>query len=175
MDYKNAGVDIEAGYESVELMKKFVKGTMRPEVLGGLGGFSGAFSLKAIKDMEDPVLGLGDRLPVNLTGILRDVGENTAALSQICLVQRLRRAAVGHVRVLVNPRLVDMSERHIVETGIRQFLKADRNMCRIAAVCQQDMNPAVPGGTTAVIQGLADLLTVVAEAMNFGVDMLEVY
>ena len=29
MDYKNAGVDIEAGYESVELMKKFVKGTMR--------------------------------------------------------------------------------------------------------------------------------------------------
>ena len=56
MDYKNAGVDIEAEYESVELMKKFVKGTMRPEVLGGLGGFSGAFSLKAIKDMEDPVL-----------------------------------------------------------------------------------------------------------------------
>ena len=56
MDYKNAGVYIEAGYESVELMKKFVKGTMRPEVLGGLGGFSGAFSLKTIKDMEDPVL-----------------------------------------------------------------------------------------------------------------------
>ena len=56
MDYKNAGVDIEAGYESVELMKKFVKGTMRPEVLGGLGGFSGAFSLDAIKNMEEPVL-----------------------------------------------------------------------------------------------------------------------
>ena len=52
MDYKNAGVDIEAGYESVELMKKFVKGTMRPEVLGGLGGFSGAFWLDAIKNME---------------------------------------------------------------------------------------------------------------------------
>lgn len=56
MDYKTAGVDIEAGYKSVELMKEYVKGTMRPEVLGGLGGFSGAFSLKAIKDMEDPVL-----------------------------------------------------------------------------------------------------------------------
>ena len=56
MDYKNAGVDIEAGYESVELMKKYVKGTMRPEVLGGLGGFSGAFSLGAIKGMEEPVL-----------------------------------------------------------------------------------------------------------------------
>ncbi|KIR01647.1 Phosphoribosylformylglycinamidine cyclo-ligase [Lachnospiraceae bacterium TWA4] len=56
MDYKKAGVDIEAGYKSVELMKKYVKETMRPEVLGGLGGFSGAFSLSAIKDMEEPVL-----------------------------------------------------------------------------------------------------------------------
>ncbi len=56
MDYKNAGVDIEAGYKSVELMKAHVKETMRPEVLGGLGGFSGAFSLKAIKDMENPIL-----------------------------------------------------------------------------------------------------------------------
>ena len=44
MDYKNAGVDIEAGYKSVELMKEHVKKTMREEVLGGLGGFSGAFS-----------------------------------------------------------------------------------------------------------------------------------
>ena len=56
MDYKNAGVDIEAGYLSVELMKKHVKETMRPEVMGGLGGFSGAFSLAAIKNMENPVL-----------------------------------------------------------------------------------------------------------------------
>ncbi|MBQ7933181.1 MAG: phosphoribosylformylglycinamidine cyclo-ligase [Lachnospiraceae bacterium] len=56
MDYKKAGVDIEAGYKSVELMKKHVKETMRPEVMGGLGGFSGAFSMKAIKDMENPVL-----------------------------------------------------------------------------------------------------------------------
>lgn len=56
MDYKKAGVDIEAGYKSVELMKEHVKKTMREEVLGGLGGFSGAFSLKKIKEMEDPVL-----------------------------------------------------------------------------------------------------------------------
>lgn len=56
MDYKTAGVDIEAGYRSVELMKEYVKGTMRPEVLGGLGGFSGAFSLGKIKEMEKPVL-----------------------------------------------------------------------------------------------------------------------
>lgn len=67
MDYKNAGVDIEAGYKSVELMKKYVKETMRPEVLGGLGGFSGAFSIDAFKGMEKPTLvsgtdGVGTKL-----------------------------------------------------------------------------------------------------------------
>lgn len=56
MDYKTSGVDIEAGYKSVELMKEYVKETMRAEVLGGLGGFSGAFSLAKIKEMEEPVL-----------------------------------------------------------------------------------------------------------------------
>ena len=67
MDYKNAGVDIEAGYRSVELMKEHVKTTMRPEVLGGLGGFSGAFSMSAFKNMEKPTLvsgtdGVGTKL-----------------------------------------------------------------------------------------------------------------
>ena len=67
MDYKSAGVDIEAGYRSVELMKKYVGTTMRPEVMGGLGGFSGAFSLAGIKEMEHPVLlsgtdGVGTKL-----------------------------------------------------------------------------------------------------------------
>lgn len=56
MDYKSAGVDIEAGYKSVELMKQHVKETLRPEVLGGLGGFAGAFDLSGIKQMEEPVL-----------------------------------------------------------------------------------------------------------------------
>ena len=69
MDYKNAGVDIEAGYKSVELMKKHVQETMRPEVLGGLGGFSGAFSMSALKDMEKPTLvsgtdGVGTKLKI---------------------------------------------------------------------------------------------------------------
>ena len=69
MDYRKSGVDIEAGYESVELMKQFVKRTLRPEVLGGIGGFSGAFSLAEIKDMEDPVLlsgtdGVGTKLKI---------------------------------------------------------------------------------------------------------------
>ena len=67
MDYKNAGVDIEAGYKSVELMKEHIKKTVRPEMLGGIGGFSGAFSMKAFKDMENPTLvsgtdGVGTKL-----------------------------------------------------------------------------------------------------------------
>ena len=48
-------------------MKEYVKGTMRPEVLGGLGGFSGAFSMSAFKGMEEPTLlsgtdGVGTKL-----------------------------------------------------------------------------------------------------------------
>ncbi len=67
MDYKHAGVDIEAGYKSVELMKKHVQQTMRPEVLTNLGGFSGAFSMEKLKDMEKPTLvsgtdGVGTKL-----------------------------------------------------------------------------------------------------------------
>jgi len=67
LDYKAAGVDIEAGYRSVELIKKFVAETNRPEVMGGLGGFSGAFSASAFKNMEEPVLlsgtdGVGTKL-----------------------------------------------------------------------------------------------------------------
>ena len=67
MDYKNAGVDIEAGFRSVELMKKHVQETMRKEVLTNLGGFSGAFSMEAFKNMEKPTLvsgtdGVGTKL-----------------------------------------------------------------------------------------------------------------
>lgn len=67
MDYKKAGVDIEAGYKAVELMKEHVQGTMRPEVLTGLGGFSGAFSMESFKHMEKPTLvsgtdGVGTKL-----------------------------------------------------------------------------------------------------------------
>ena len=67
MDYKSAGVDIEAGYRSVELMKEHVRKTMRPEVMTGLGGFSGAFSMEKFKEMEHPMLvsgtdGVGTKL-----------------------------------------------------------------------------------------------------------------
>ena len=69
MDYKNSGVDIEAGYESVRLMKEHVQKTMRPEVLTDIGGFSGAFSMNAFKGMEKPTLvsgtdGVGTKLKI---------------------------------------------------------------------------------------------------------------
>lgn len=64
--YKQAGVDIAAGNEAVERMKKHVKRTLRPEVLGGLGGFGGMFGLDKDK-YEEPVLvsgtdGVGTKL-----------------------------------------------------------------------------------------------------------------
>lgn len=69
MDYKNAGVDIEAGYKAVDLMKQHIKGTMRKEVLSDIGGFSGAFSLGSFKNMEQPTLvsgtdGVGTKLKI---------------------------------------------------------------------------------------------------------------
>lgn len=53
MDYKTAGVDIEAGYKSVELMKEHVKRTMREEVLGGLEDFPGPFLLLRSKKWKN--------------------------------------------------------------------------------------------------------------------------
>jgi len=86
MDYKSAGVDIEAGYKSVELMKEHVKKTMRPEVLTNLGGFSGAFSMEKFKDMEKPTLvsgtdGVGTKLKLAfLMGKHNTVGIDCVAM-----------------------------------------------------------------------------------------------
>lgn len=67
MDYKSAGVDVEAGYRAVALMKESVERTRRPEMLEGLGGFAGAFSLGRYREMEEPTLvsgtdGVGTKL-----------------------------------------------------------------------------------------------------------------
>ncbi|MTT33036.1 phosphoribosylformylglycinamidine cyclo-ligase [Terrilactibacillus sp. BCM23-1] len=66
--YKQAGVDITAGYEAVDRIKQHVKRTFRPEVLGGLGGFGGAIDLSAV-NVKEPVLvsgtdGVGTKLMV---------------------------------------------------------------------------------------------------------------
>jgi phosphoribosylformylglycinamidine cyclo-ligase len=68
--YKQAGVDIEAGYESVERMKKHVQRTVRPGVLGGLGGFGGMFDLSSL-GLKEPVLisgtdGVGTKLLLSI-------------------------------------------------------------------------------------------------------------
>ncbi|MCD8089177.1 MAG: phosphoribosylformylglycinamidine cyclo-ligase [Clostridiales bacterium] len=69
MDYKQAGVDVTAGYKSVELMKESVKSTFRPEVLTELGGFGGLFDISKAKNMEKPVLvsgtdGVGTKIKI---------------------------------------------------------------------------------------------------------------
>ncbi|WP_079525821.1 phosphoribosylformylglycinamidine cyclo-ligase [Halobacillus hunanensis] len=56
--YKQAGVDVEAGYEAVDRMKKHVARTMRPEVIGGLGSFAGLFDISSMS-YEHPVLVTG--------------------------------------------------------------------------------------------------------------------
>ncbi len=66
LTYKDAGVDIDAGNRSVQLIKDCVKATYRPEVLGDLGGFGGLFALQASK-YKEPVLvsgtdGVGTKL-----------------------------------------------------------------------------------------------------------------
>lgn len=67
--YKASGVDVEAGYRSVELIKSHVNSTMRPEVLSKLGGFGGMFSMAKAKEMEEPILvsgtdGVGTKLKI---------------------------------------------------------------------------------------------------------------
>ncbi|MCI1958702.1 MAG: phosphoribosylformylglycinamidine cyclo-ligase [Clostridia bacterium] len=67
LDYKNAGVDVEAGYKAVKLMREHVKSTFRSEVLADIGGFGGLFSVAGFKGMDEPVLisgtdGVGTKL-----------------------------------------------------------------------------------------------------------------
>ncbi len=96
MDYKNAGVDIEAGYRSVELMKEHVKATMRPEVLGGIGGFSGGFSLASFKGMEKPTLlsgtdGVGTKLKL---AFLMDE-HDTVGIDCVAMCKQAGAALIG--------------------------------------------------------------------------------
>ena len=67
--YADAGVDVDEGARAVDAIKGAVASTMRPEVIGGLGGFGSCFSAAALKDMEDPVLvsgtdGVGTKLAI---------------------------------------------------------------------------------------------------------------
>ncbi|SDJ52158.1 phosphoribosylformylglycinamidine cyclo-ligase [Salimicrobium halophilum] len=83
--YKQAGVDVEAGYEAVERMKKHVASTMRPEVMGGLGSFGGLFDISGMS-YQEPVLvtgtdGVGTKLKLAFeTGKHDTVGIDLVAM-----------------------------------------------------------------------------------------------
>ncbi len=85
LDYRAAGVDIEAGDELVEMIKPLAKATNRPGVMGGLGGFGALFDLKAA-GFSDPVLvsttdGVGTKLKIAIeTGLHDTVGIDLVAM-----------------------------------------------------------------------------------------------
>ncbi len=84
--YADAGVDVDEGARAVDAIKESVAKTMRPEVIGGLGGFGSCFSAAAIKDMDDPVLvsgtdGVGTKLAIaQLLGKHDTVGQDLVAM-----------------------------------------------------------------------------------------------
>jgi phosphoribosylformylglycinamidine cyclo-ligase len=86
LTYKDSGVDIEAGDAFVEMIKPSIARTMRPEVMGGLGGFAGLFAID-LKKYREPVLvsgtdGVGTKLKVAFaTGIHDTVGIDLVAMS----------------------------------------------------------------------------------------------
>ena len=83
LTYKDSGVDIDAGNESVRLIKNFVRATYRPEVLGDLGGFGGLF---ALKNYDEPILvsgtdGVGTKLKIAFMMNKHDtIGQDAVAM-----------------------------------------------------------------------------------------------
>jgi len=83
--YKDAGVDVEAGYTAVRLMKEFIKKTYDRNVIGDIGGFGGLYSLD-LKDMKQPVLvagadGVGTKLQLAFIMDKHDtVGQDCVAM-----------------------------------------------------------------------------------------------
>lgn len=84
--YSDAGVDIVEGARAVDAIKPHVERTRRPEVIGGIGGFGGLFSIAKAKEMEDPILvsgtdGVGTKLKVaQLLGVHNTVGIDLVAM-----------------------------------------------------------------------------------------------
>lgn len=84
--YKAAGVDVEAGYQSVELMKEHVKKTFTAGVISDIGGFGGLFDFKKLVDYENPVLvsgtdGVGTKLKLAFLMDKHDtVGQDCVAM-----------------------------------------------------------------------------------------------
>ena len=146
MDYKKSGVDIEAGYRSVELMKEYVKETLRPEVLGGLGGFSGAFSLSSIKNMEKPALvsgtdGVGTKLKL---AFLMDK-HDTVGIDCVAMCVNDIACAGGEPLFFLD----------YIACGKNEPEKIAAIVSGVAEGCKQS-NAALIGGETAEMPGMYD-------------------
>ncbi len=143
IDYKAAGVDIEAGYKAVELMKKHVQGTMRPEVLTNLGGFSGAFSMERFKNMEKPVLvsgtdGVGTKLKL---AFLMD-RHNTVGIDCVAMCVNDIACAGGEPLFFLD----------YIACGKNEPEKIAAIVSGVAEGCKQS-NAALIGGETAEMPG----------------------
>jgi len=143
--YKQAGVDIEAGYEAVTRMKKHVAKTMRAGVLGGLGGFGGMFDLSEL-DYKKPVLvsgtdGVGTKLKLAFMADKHDT------------------IGIDAVAMCVNDILAQGAEPlfflDYLALGKAKPEKIEQIVKGIADGCEQS-GCALVGGETAEMPGLYD-------------------
>ncbi|CAM3995294.1 phosphoribosylformylglycinamidine cyclo-ligase [Mesobacillus zeae] len=143
--YKQAGVDIEAGYEAVERIKKHVKRTARPGVLGGLGGFGGMFDLS----------GLGLKEPVLVSGT-DGVGTK---LMLAFMMDRHDTIGIDAVAMCVNDIAVQGAEPlyflDYIACGKAEPEKIEQIVKGIADGCEQ-AGCALVGGETAEMPGMYD-------------------
>lgn len=127
--YKQAGVNIAAGNEAVERMKRHVKRTVRPEVLGGLGGFGGLFALDREK-YQEPVLvsgtdGVGTKLKVAFAADQHDtIGIDCVAMCVNDIVVQgaeplffLDYLAIGHLDPVKAEQIVSGVAEGCVQAG----------------------------------------------------------
>ncbi|MCA0970611.1 phosphoribosylformylglycinamidine cyclo-ligase [Halobacillus litoralis] len=143
--YKQAGVDVEAGYEAVERMKKHVARTMRPEVLGGIGAFGGLFDIGGM-NYEHPVLvtgtdGVGTKLKLAFELDKHDtIGIDVVAM---CVNDIIAQGA--------DPLLF----LDYIACGKNEPERIEQIVKGIADGCKQS-NAALVGGETAEMPGMYD-------------------
>ena len=127
--YKDAGVDIDAGDELVERIKPAVKRTLRPEVLGGLGGFGGLFRVP--QELSGPGAGLGhgrrrhEAQARDRHDATTNIGIDLVAMCANDVVVHRRRAALLPGLLLHRPRSTSTSRQRVI-AGHRARLRAGR-------------------------------------------------
>lgn len=143
--YKNAGVDVEAGYKAVELMKQHVKRTNIPGVLSGIGGFGGLFEIGA--GYKNPVLvsgtdGVGTKLK------LAFIMDKHDTVGQDCVAMCVNDIACGGAKPLFFLDYIAVGKN--VPEKVADIVKGVADGC-VAAGC------ALIGGETAEMPGFYDI------------------